>query len=75
MKYWTKVVVVGSVAFIIITAMTMFIAHSIGNSSHTLKERDDVDESKDRVRLNKNEPIPPEIQAKIDNAPYVPRGR
>ena len=47
MKYWTKVVVVGSVAFIIITAMTMFIAHSIGNSSHTLKERDDVEGSKD----------------------------
>ena len=25
--------------------------------------------------MNKNEPLPPEIQAKIDNAPYVPRGR
>ena len=38
MKYWTKVLLCGSVTFIVITAITMFIAHSISNSSNVLRE-------------------------------------
>ena len=38
MKFWVKALIVGSVSFIVLTAVAMFIAHGITNDSNSLTE-------------------------------------